>query len=51
MIIDVHAMFYSSATQELKAFLRDKLELKATENKLCCIYLPKCMQLQQSVIE
>jgi hypothetical protein len=31
MIKGVHTMFYSSAPEELRAFLRDKLELPYTD--------------------
>ncbi len=31
MIRGVHTMFYSSAAEELRAFLRDKLDLPATD--------------------
>ena len=31
MISGLHAMFYSSQASELRSFLRDKLELKATD--------------------
>jgi hypothetical protein len=31
MIRGVHTMFYSSAAPELRAFLRDKLDAKATD--------------------